>query len=133
MQASSDLLQVRALSFAYGKRRLWENVNFDVPVGAVTGILGNNGTGKSTLLNCIGGILQPDAGNVFFKGVDLLNFPAASALAMWRTSHSTLKRPVQASMTRSFSVVCRTFMPVPREKTTRRSNVFCTSSALSNG
>ena len=46
MQASSDLLQVRALSFAYGKRRLWENVNFDVPVGAVTGILGNNGTGK---------------------------------------------------------------------------------------
>ena len=72
MQSSSDLLQVRALSFAYGKRRLWENVNFDVPVGAVTGILGNNGTGKSTLLNCIGGILQPDAGNVFFKGVDLL-------------------------------------------------------------
>ncbi len=72
MQSSSDLPQVRALSFAYGKRRLWENVNFDVPVGAVTGILGNNGTGKSTLLNCIGGILQPDAGNVFFKGVDLL-------------------------------------------------------------
>ena len=38
MQSSSDMLQVRALSFAYGKRRLWENVNFDVPVGAVTAV-----------------------------------------------------------------------------------------------
>ena len=72
MQSSSDMLQVRALSFAYGKRKLWENVDLDVPAGTVTGILGNNGTGKSTLLNCIGGILQPAVGSVFFNDVDLL-------------------------------------------------------------
>lgn len=46
-----------------------------MPAGSVTAILGNNGTGKSTLLNCIGGILQPHSGNVFLKGEDLLKLP----------------------------------------------------------
>ena len=67
MNGDTDtLLQIRNLSFAFGKRQLWANVGFDVPAGSVTAILGNNGTGKSTLLNCIGGILQPHSGNVFF-------------------------------------------------------------------
>lgn len=76
MSGDTDtLLQIRHLGFAYGKRQLWANVDFDVPAGSVTAILGNNGTGKSTLLNCIGGILQPDTGSVFLNGEDLLNLP----------------------------------------------------------
>lgn len=76
MNGDTDtLLQIRNLSFAFGKRQLWANVGFDVPAGSVTAILGNNGTGKSTLLNCIGGILQPHSGNVFLKGEDLLKLP----------------------------------------------------------
>lgn len=76
MSGDTDtLLQIRHLGFAYGKRQLWANVDFDVPAGSVTAILGNNGTGKSTLLNCIGGILQPDTGSVFLNGEDLLKLP----------------------------------------------------------
>ena len=72
---SPGTLQVRGLSFAFGSRILWSNVSFDVPAGSVTGILGNNGTGKSTLMNCIAGILKPRQGSVTLDGVDLLAAP----------------------------------------------------------
>lgn len=52
-ERDAGALQVRGLSFAFGTRKLWSNVEFDAPAGSVTGILGNNGTGKSTLLNCL--------------------------------------------------------------------------------
>lgn len=65
-------LSVRGLAFAYGERTLWSDVSFDAPAGAVTGILGNNGTGKSTLMNCIAGILKPRCGSVMLGGADVL-------------------------------------------------------------
>lgn len=71
-------LQVRGLTFAFGSRTLWSNVCFDVPAGEVTGILGNNGTGKSTLMNCIAGILKPRAGSVLLDGINLLGLPRRS-------------------------------------------------------
>lgn len=72
---ASGTLRVRGLSFAFGTRTLWTDVCFDVPAGSVTGILGNNGTGKSTLMNCIAGILKPRQGTVTLDGVDLLGLP----------------------------------------------------------
>lgn len=65
-------LEIRDLRFAYGRRTLWSNVRFELPAGALCGILGNNGVGKSTLLNCIGGILPPAAGSVRLNGEELL-------------------------------------------------------------
>lgn len=72
---SGAALEVRGLRFAYGRRELWRDVNFEIPAGAVAAILGNNGIGKSTLLNCIGGILTPSGGRVFLQGCDLLALP----------------------------------------------------------
>lgn len=46
-----------------GERRLlMENVSFSVPPGAVVGIVGGNGVGKTTLFNLIMGLDKPDAG-----------------------------------------------------------------------
>jgi ABC-type polysaccharide/polyol phosphate transport system ATPase subunit len=45
-----------------------KNVSFSVPKGEIWGIIGRNGSGKSTMLKAIGGIFSPDSGSVDLKG-----------------------------------------------------------------
>ncbi|XVQ09500.1 ABC transporter ATP-binding protein [Spirillospora sp. CA-255316] len=61
-------IEVRGLAKRYGRRRIFENVGFTVPRGALVGIEGENGAGKSTLLKCLVGLLKPDAGTVALHG-----------------------------------------------------------------
>jgi ABC-type polysaccharide/polyol phosphate transport system ATPase subunit len=52
------------------KEALWvlRDVSFDVPVGKTLGIVGDNGSGKSTALKLISGILRPTSGSIHVKG-----------------------------------------------------------------
>lgn len=59
-----QVLEVRHLNKAIDGRHLLHNVSFKVPRGAIVGVIGGNGTGKTTLLRMISGELQPDAGTV---------------------------------------------------------------------
>lgn len=45
-----------------------DDVNLEIPIGSTIGLVGHNGSGKSTLLKIIGGILTPNAGQVWRKG-----------------------------------------------------------------
>lgn len=65
---TETLLEVRGVAKAFGSIRAVDGVDFDVRRGEVLGLIGPNGSGKSTLFNCILGQLQPDAGEVRFKG-----------------------------------------------------------------
>lgn len=58
----------RAKAAASGIHTALENVSFDVPAGQVLGIIGENGSGKSTILKLIAGITDPDAGTVRAAG-----------------------------------------------------------------
>jgi len=58
------VLEVRGLCKAFEGRQLLKDVTFSVPKGAIVGIIGGNGTGKSTLLRMITGELAADAGEV---------------------------------------------------------------------
>lgn len=52
----------------YGADVIFDNVSFDLKEGEVVGLLGRNGTGKSTLLKILKGLETPDSGNIqFFK------------------------------------------------------------------
>ena len=67
------MMQVQNLCFHYkGCPEVLKDVSFDVMPGQFLAILGNNGVGKSTLLQCFNHILKPDAGQVLLDGVDLL-------------------------------------------------------------
>ncbi|MDR1680439.1 MAG: ABC transporter ATP-binding protein [Prevotellaceae bacterium] len=46
----------------YGSRLIYENLNFEVPRGKILGLLGKNGTGKTTIINILNGYLKPRAG-----------------------------------------------------------------------
>ena len=49
------------------------NVNLEVHEGVITGIIGANGAGKSTMLKTIFGFLQPRQGRIVFQGQDIHN------------------------------------------------------------
>ena len=62
------MIELRALSFSYGPQRILHDVSFTAGDGEVIGILGTNGTGKSTLITCINRVRKPDSGDVLIDG-----------------------------------------------------------------
>jgi sulfate-transporting ATPase len=58
------VIEVDGLGKSFGDRQLFENVSFKVPKGAIVGIIGANGMGKSTLFNILTGTEQADSGSV---------------------------------------------------------------------
>ena len=65
---ADDLVTIRGLSFSRGERVIFEQVDLDIRRGKITAIMGPSGTGKTTLLNLIGGLLQPSAGSIEVDG-----------------------------------------------------------------
>lgn len=75
---NTTMIEVKNLSFSYGrkKQKVFDDFSLTLSEGAVYGLLGKNGTGKSTLLYLMTGLLRPQAGKVFYKGIDVsLRYP----------------------------------------------------------
>jgi len=77
MTAERDglLLRVRGLRKAFGGLLAVTDLDFDVPAGTIVGIIGPNGSGKTTVLNLITGEIAPDAGSVRLEGREILGSP----------------------------------------------------------
>ena len=58
------VVQANGVSKAYGDNLLYDNLTFDLPPGAIVGVIGANGAGKTTLFRMITGQEQPDAGKL---------------------------------------------------------------------
>ncbi|MBE9516323.1 MAG: ATP-binding cassette domain-containing protein [Proteobacteria bacterium] len=56
------------MTFRRGNRKIFDGLSLDIERGKVTAILGGSGTGKTTLLNLIGGRLRPESGDVLVDG-----------------------------------------------------------------
>lgn len=69
------MLQAADIGFSYGDAPVLRGVGLDVPRGAVVGILGPNGSGKTTVLKVLAGILKPRFGRVLLDGRDLGSIP----------------------------------------------------------
>jgi len=89
------ILQIRNLSKAFGGVQALDGVSFDVRAGEIHGLMGENGAGKSTLMNILMGLINPDDGEVIFRG-DLLE-----------------SMDVRASLDKGISMVHQEIMPIP--------------------
>ena len=71
---NTSMLEVKNLSFSYGRRKamVLEDFSLTLQKGSVYGLLGKNGTGKSTLLYLMAGLLRPQQGNVIYKGMEVI-------------------------------------------------------------
>lgn len=63
-QSGNDVLQVEGLSKAFGSLSLFENLSFELKKGEHVAIIGDNGTGKTTILKMINELLPPDNGTI---------------------------------------------------------------------
>jgi phospholipid/cholesterol/gamma-HCH transport system ATP-binding protein len=69
--ADDAAISVVGLTKKFGSQTIWEDINFDVPRGEITVILGPSGTGKSVLLKHFVGLLKPTSGHVYVEGRDI--------------------------------------------------------------
>ena len=75
------VLAARGLSKAFGGVKALDGVDLSVTDGAIVGIFGSNGAGKTCALDCLSGFLAPDAGQVVLHGVDVSSHSAARRAA----------------------------------------------------
>ena len=68
-------LKVEGLNIAFGGLKAIQNLDFEVETGEIVGMIGPNGSGKTTTLNMITGFLKPDSGKILFKDCDVAGLP----------------------------------------------------------
>lgn len=74
----SKVLELKNVSKIMGKRKIVENINFDINSGEIFGFLGPNGAGKTTTIKMITGLLKIDEGEIFINGKNVkTNFEEA--------------------------------------------------------
>ena len=70
---AETLLEIRHLSKAFGKNVVLKDIDFSVQKGDVTSIIGASGSGKSTMLRCINLLEMPTAGDIVYRGKNILD------------------------------------------------------------
>jgi ABC-type branched-subunit amino acid transport system ATPase component len=85
------LLSTRGLSRSFGSVVALDGVDLDVEQGEILGIIGPNGSGKTTFFNCVSGRLKPTAGSVSWRDVDI------TGKSLYRIARLGLVRTFQES------------------------------------
>lgn len=65
------LLEIKNLYKSYGNKEVLKNINLEIPNGKIIGLLGKNGTGKTTLIKLINGLLTIDKGEILINGKEI--------------------------------------------------------------
>ncbi|WCM49479.1 ABC transporter ATP-binding protein [Pseudomonas sp. WJP1] len=66
------MLRVHELTKRFGRLAALDNVSFEIEKGCLHGLIGPNGSGKTTFFNLVTGFLRPSAGQVFWEGHDII-------------------------------------------------------------
>jgi len=65
-------IRIRGLAKSFGANHVLQGLDLDVPDGGSVVVIGGSGTGKSVLLKCILGLLEPDAGSILIDGEEVV-------------------------------------------------------------
>lgn len=70
----SELMRVEHLDRFYGEKQVLKDIHFSIQQGESLGIIGPNGSGKTSLLELLAGVAQPDAGEVYYRGQNIKHY-----------------------------------------------------------
>jgi ABC-type branched-subunit amino acid transport system ATPase component len=90
MTGARPILRVAGLGKAFGGLRAVHECSFDVAPGTAVGLIGPNGSGKTTIFNLIMSLLRPDAGAVFYNDERIDGLPA------WKIARRGIGRTFQS-------------------------------------
>ena len=91
--SDQPILEVKELTKAFGGILALNRVNFHLNEGEVLGIIGPNGSGKTTIVNCITGFIRPTSGKIFFRGKNITGKAAHKIADMGVTRTFQIMRP----------------------------------------
>jgi branched-chain amino acid transport system ATP-binding protein len=86
-----NLLQTAKLTKYFGETHAVDKVDLTIGESEVLALIGSNGAGKTSLVNLISGLIQPDSGQIFFRGTDV--------------THQSVDARIKAGIARSFQIV----------------------------
>ena len=66
-----ELLECININKSYGNKKVLKDINLTIPKGKIIGLLGKNGTGKSTLIKLINDLLTPTSGQILVNGKEI--------------------------------------------------------------
>jgi branched-chain amino acid transport system ATP-binding protein len=87
------ILQVQEVTKTFGGILALNRVSFDVREGEILGIIGPNGSGKTTVVNCITGFVKMSSGKIFFRGKEITGKPAHKIADLGITRTFQIMRP----------------------------------------
>ncbi len=64
-----NIVEFKNVHKGYSKKKVLKNVNLNIPKGKIVGLLGPNGSGKTTMIKLMNGLLQPDRGSIEINGM----------------------------------------------------------------
>lgn len=70
------MLAIQHLKVSYGITQVLRDVTFSVPAGKIVALLGGNGSGKTTMLNTLSGLVRPTGGSIMFEGKECTGLSA---------------------------------------------------------
>jgi len=93
MSEDQPILRIKEITKTFGGILALNRVSFDVLEGEILGIIGPNGSGKTTIVNCITGFIKMTGGKVFFQGKDISGKPAHKIADMGVARTFQIMRP----------------------------------------
>jgi len=78
----TPLLEVKNLTKIFGGVKAVNGNSFNIRKGEIVGLIGPNGSGKTTTIRCLMGVLKPTSGQVLFKGKDITGSPTSTITNM---------------------------------------------------
>jgi ATP-binding cassette, subfamily C, bacterial len=79
-QGLGEAVELRDVTFMYGEMKVLDGLSVRIPAGGMTALIGQSGSGKTTILDLITGLRRPDSGEVYIDGMPLADLD----LMAWR-------------------------------------------------
>jgi branched-chain amino acid transport system ATP-binding protein len=114
-QSNDIVLKVNAVDLGYGSLQVVFNASIEVRKGELVGLVGGNGSGKSTILRAVSGMIKPWAGQILFKGEEISGLEPHE-MAERGLAHVPMGRQLFPNLTVEDNILLGSYLPRLRER-----------------